>query len=62
MLISSSWYAFERLEMISSSGYTFEELLLDSKDKLELLSKIDILVDGRFQEGFRFKYINLSTL
>ena len=37
----------------SWSGYTFEELLLDSKDKLELLSKIDILVDGRFQEGLK---------
>lgn len=34
----------------SWSGYTFEELLLDSEDKLEMLSKIDILVDGRFME------------
>lgn len=33
----------------SWSGYTFEELLLDSSDKLELLNKIDILVDGRFE-------------
>ena len=33
----------------SWSGYTFEELLLDSDDKLEMLSKIDILVDGRFE-------------
>lgn len=33
----------------SWSGYTFEELLLESPDKLELLSKIDILVDGRFE-------------
>lgn len=33
----------------SWSGYTFEELLLESKDKLELLNKIDILVDGRFE-------------
>ncbi|MDU5332904.1 anaerobic ribonucleoside-triphosphate reductase activating protein [Enterococcus sp.] len=32
----------------SWSGYTFEELLQDSEDKLEMLSKIDILVDGRF--------------
>lgn len=31
------------------SGYTFEELLIDSDDKLELLNKIDILVDGRFE-------------
>lgn len=27
----------------------FDELLQDSEDKLELLSKIDILVDGRFE-------------
>lgn len=33
----------------SWSGYTFEELLLETDDKLELLSKIDILVDGRFE-------------
>ena len=33
----------------SWTGYTFDELLKDSEDKLELLSKIDILVDGRFE-------------
>lgn len=33
----------------SWSGYTFEELLQDTDDKLEMLSKIDILVDGRFE-------------
>jgi anaerobic ribonucleoside-triphosphate reductase activating protein len=33
----------------SWSGYTFEELLLETEDKLELLSSIDILVDGRFE-------------
>lgn len=33
----------------SWSGYTFEELLLESDDKLELLGKINILVDGRFE-------------
>lgn len=32
----------------SWTGYTFEELLQDSDDKLELLNKIDVLVDGRF--------------
>ncbi|BBO00399.1 anaerobic ribonucleoside-triphosphate reductase activating protein [Sporolactobacillus terrae] len=32
----------------SWSGYTWEELQHDSEDKRELLSKIDILVDGRF--------------
>ena len=30
------------------TGYTFEELLLESADKLALLGRIDILVDGRF--------------
>lgn len=33
----------------SWSGYIFEELLQETDDKLELLSKIDILVDGRFE-------------
>ncbi|MGX7108097.1 anaerobic ribonucleoside-triphosphate reductase activating protein [Facklamia miroungae] len=32
----------------SWSGYYFEELLKDSQDKNELLSLIDVLVDGRF--------------
>ncbi|WP_010580710.1 anaerobic ribonucleoside-triphosphate reductase activating protein [Liquorilactobacillus vini] len=33
----------------SWSGYYWDELLKDSADKLELLSLIDILVDGRFE-------------
>ncbi|WP_281164221.1 anaerobic ribonucleoside-triphosphate reductase activating protein [Liquorilactobacillus sicerae] len=33
----------------SWSGYYWDELLRDSADKLELLSLIDILVDGRFE-------------
>ncbi len=33
----------------SWTGYTFDELLLETPDKLELLSKIDVLVDGRFE-------------
>lgn len=33
----------------SWSGFTYDELLLESSDKLELLDKIDILVDGRFE-------------
>lgn len=33
----------------SWSGYTYEELLRDSPDKLELLSELDVLVDGRFE-------------
>lgn len=32
----------------SWSGYTWEELMKESRDKLELLSYLDILVDGRF--------------
>lgn len=39
----------ETKDIWSWSGYTFEELLLETEDKLELLSKIDILVDGRFE-------------
>ncbi|KRN64965.1 anaerobic ribonucleotide reductase small subunit [Pediococcus cellicola] len=35
----------------SWSGYTWDELLKDSDDKLEMLSLIDILVDGRFLEA-----------
>ncbi|MET1248439.1 anaerobic ribonucleoside-triphosphate reductase activating protein [Sporolactobacillus sp. STCC-11] len=33
----------------SWTGYTWGELQQDSEDKRELLSKIDILVDGRFE-------------
>lgn len=32
----------------SWTGYTFEELLQETEDKLDLLKKIDILVDGPF--------------
>lgn len=32
----------------SWSGYTFEQLLEDTEDKKELLSYIDVLVDGQF--------------
>ena len=32
----------------SWTGYTWEEMMLETEDKLELLSLIDILVDGRF--------------
>ncbi len=34
----------------SWSGYTWEELMKESYDKLQLLSMLDILVDGRFLE------------
>lgn len=33
------------------SGYTFDELLLETEDKLALLSQVDVLVDGRFELG-----------
>lgn len=39
----------EKKDIWSWSGYTFEELLQETADKLELLNKIDILVDGRFE-------------
>ncbi len=32
----------------SWTGYTWEEMMQESVDKLELLSLLDILVDGRF--------------
>ena len=35
-------------EVASYSGYTFEELLEGSEDQKELLSSIDILIDGPF--------------
>ena len=31
------------------TGYTWEEMLQETDDKLALLSKIDVLVDGRFE-------------
>lgn len=31
------------------TGYTWEELMLETDDKLALLSTIDVLVDGRFE-------------
>ena len=35
----------------SWSGYTWDELMQETPDKKEMLSKIDILVDGRFLES-----------
>lgn len=32
----------------SWSGYTYEELISGTEDKVELLNKIDVLVDGKF--------------
>lgn len=39
----------ESRDIWSWTGYTYEELLLETEDKLALLNKIDILVDGRFE-------------
>ena len=38
----------ETKDIWSWTGYTWEEMMEESTDKLELLSYIDILVDGRF--------------
>ena len=35
------------------TGYTWEEMMLETPDKLELLSLIDILVDGRYDKNKR---------
>ena len=37
----------------SWTGYTWEEMMLETPDKLELLSMIDILVDGRYDRNKR---------
>ena len=37
----------------SWTGYTWEEMMLETPDKLELLSLIDILVDGRYDKSKR---------
>ncbi|MBC2675378.1 anaerobic ribonucleoside-triphosphate reductase activating protein [Listeria booriae] len=34
----------------SWTGYTWEEMMQETPDKLELLSYIDVLVDGRFEQ------------
>jgi len=40
-------------EVASYSGYTFEELLNGTKEQKELLRKIDVLIDGRYEEDKR---------
>ncbi|MGC4431700.1 4Fe-4S single cluster domain-containing protein, partial [Streptococcus suis] len=37
----------------SWTGYTWEEMMLETPDKLELLSYLDILVDGRYDRTKR---------
>ena len=37
----------------SWSGYTWDELQKETPDKKEMLSKIDILVDGRFMDDLK---------
>ena len=43
----------DKKDIWSWTGYTWDELLQDSKDKLDLLNEIDILVDGRFMEDLK---------
>lgn len=40
-------------EVASYSGYTFEELYQGTKEQQELLQKIDVLIDGRYEEEKR---------
>lgn len=42
-----------RKDIWAWSGYYYEELLQETDDKLELLSYVDILVDGRFELSLR---------
>lgn len=37
----------------SWTGYTFEELVVDSEDKRELLSHLDVMIDGRYEHEQR---------
>lgn len=39
----------DKKDIWSWTGYYWEEMLRESEDKLELLSLIDVLVDGRFE-------------
>lgn len=39
----------ETKDIWSWTGYTWQELMQESDDKLELLSMLDVLVDGRFE-------------
>lgn len=40
-------------EVASYSGYTFEELYEGTEEQQELLRKIDVLIDGRYEEAKR---------
>ncbi len=40
-------------EVASYSGYTFEELYDGTEEQQELLRKIDVLIDGRYEEAKR---------
>lgn len=40
-------------EIASYSGYTFEALLNGTKEQKELLSKLDVLIDGPYMEAKR---------
>lgn len=38
----------DKKDIWSWTGYTWEEIMRGSEDKIELLNRIDVLVDGRF--------------
>ena len=40
-------------EVASYSGYTFEELYHGTKEQQDLLRRIDVLIDGRYEEDKR---------
>ncbi|EHW9791139.1 TPA: anaerobic ribonucleoside-triphosphate reductase activating protein [Listeria innocua] len=40
----------ETKDIWSWTGYTWDEMMQETTDKLELLSLIDVLVDGRFEQ------------
>ena len=46
----------------SWTGYTWEEMMLETPDKRELLSMIDILVDGRYDKASVISCFNSVAL
>ena len=48
----------EGYEVASYSGYTFEQLLHGTQEQKELLSIIDVLIDGPYLEGERSLELN----
>ena len=48
----------EGYEVASYTGYEFEELLQGTEDQKELLSLLDVLVDGRFEKAEKSLELN----